>query len=120
MHGDFVSRRSGRQHFKPLAYWRGEKFEYQRGNYLPVIKEVVHIPEEHIEPFAARNKRSRTGRSESVRPTNGHANGHTNGHGGTHEPEEAGWDDGTDPIGLVKEFPSGRETHRRELMRTCA
>ncbi len=39
------------------------------------------------------------------------ANGRSNG---TNEPEEAGWDEGTDPIGVVKEFPSGREIHRSE------
>jgi len=106
-----VSRRSGRQHFAPLAYWRGEKFEYQRGINLPVIKEVVHIPVSPVEPYAARSKRARTGRSQSARANgNGHGNGHP---AGSYEPEEAGWDDGTDPIGMVKEFPSGKEIHRR-------
>ena len=109
VHGDFVSRRSGRQHFKPLAYWRGEKFEYTRGPALPVIKEVVHIPPEYVEPFAAQRKRGRTGRSQSVR--RGHGNG---GSGrGSDEPEEAGWDEGTNPVGVVKD-PSGRELYRRE------
>lgn len=73
-----------------------------------MIKEVVHIPVEPVEPYAAKHKRSRTGRSLSVKPGNGH------GHGGSYMPEEMGWDDGTDPIGVVKEFPSGREIYRRK------
>ena len=97
--GDFVCRRSGRRHFKPLKYWMGERFEYQRGQYQPTITEVLHIPEEVIEPLGA--KRRRTGRSASVKPTRWGA--------------EEGWDANTEPGGLVMDFVSESEIQRREL-----
>ena len=67
-----------------------------------MITEVVHIPAGYVAPYAARHRRGRSGRSQSRRP------------GGyeSQEPEEQGWDDGTDPVGLVKQFPSGQEIHR--------
>ena len=69
----------------------------------------MHIPQEHIEPFAARHTRHRTGRSQSTRPG-------ANGHAGSFEPEEFGWDNETNPIGKVKEYPSGREIERRKRL----
>ena len=52
VHGDFQTRRSGRQHFKPLKWWKGEKFEYKKGPQLAVIKEVVHVPDDYVEPLS--------------------------------------------------------------------
>jgi centromere protein C len=104
--GDFTMRRSGRQHFRPLEYWRGEKFEYTRGQYGAQIKEVVKIAPDVVEPLTNRYKRGRSGRarSGSTKPS------------ASVDPNEAleGWDELTDPIGVVKEFPSNAEIERRE------
>ncbi|ORY22701.1 Mif2/CENP-C like-domain-containing protein [Naematelia encephala] len=102
--GDFLTRRSGRQHFKPLKYWLGEKFEYTRGPAQATIASVVHVPEEPTIPLAARYKRGRSGRSQSAKPS---------ARGVTMEPDEEGWDEKTEPVGLVRQFPSGIEVDRR-------
>ncbi|EIW66523.1 hypothetical protein M231_02297 [Tremella mesenterica] len=101
--GDFIVRRSGRKHFAPLAWWRGEKFSYKRGDKLAIIKEIVKVPEEVPEPLSSRYKPSRTGRSQSVKMESADVA----------EPEGLGWDNQTDPIGIVKDYPSGAEAKRR-------
>ena len=108
--GDFTIRRSGRKHFAPLKYWLGEKFEYASGPGLAVIAEVVRTPTEHVEPLGAKRKRS--GRSQSVRADrNGRAAS------SMAPPEEEGWDDNTEPIGLVKDYTTEQDIERRELSR---
>ena len=99
--GDFTTR-SGRKHFKPLDWWRGEKFNYGRGPGLPVIKEVVHLEDDDKRPLGARKRgNTRNGRSVSTAPVA--------------EPDEGdGWDEATEPIGLVKEFSTDRDIQRRE------
>ncbi|WWD16350.1 hypothetical protein CI109_100776 [Kwoniella shandongensis] len=110
-HGDFVTRRSHRQHFKPLAFWRGEHFEYQPGPGLAVIKEVVQYPQEAARPLGAQ-KRGRSGRSVSVAPG---AKSKKRGNSGDTDDEdtEEGWDNQTDPTGIIVAYPGDEEIHRK-------
>ncbi|WRT63918.1 uncharacterized protein IL334_000845 [Kwoniella shivajii] len=109
-HGNFQTRRSNRQHFKPLEWWRGEKFEYQRGHLLPVIKEVVTYPEAQHDPLSHSKTRRRgksRPRSASAAPVKKRK-----------EREESiidenGWDAQTEPTGVVKAYPGGWEAHRK-------
>ncbi|WWC86037.1 uncharacterized protein L201_000908 [Kwoniella dendrophila CBS 6074] len=124
--GNFTVRRSNRQHFAPLEYWRGEKFEYARGPKCPVIKEVITIPEQPAQPLSQRYKKSRSRqRSSSVvqqpkkrRNRNDYDSQDDdddieNGAQGSIVHTEDGWDAGTEPTGLVKTYPDGFESHRK-------
>ena len=106
--GDFVCRRSGRRHFKPLKYWQGEHFEFEKGQYQPAIAEVVHVPEMPAEYLGSKRKRS--GRSRSNKPSRGDTVDTGNGRWG----EEEGWDHETEPVGIVKDFITSNEIQRRE------
>ncbi|WVF65985.1 hypothetical protein IAT40_000723 [Kwoniella sp. CBS 6097] len=115
-HGNFKTRRSKRQHFKPLEWWRNERFEYMRGPQLPVIKEVVTYPAEPPTPFAEKHKRSRTrtGRSASAVPNGKRRRDSLNDEdNGSAEEDVEGWDANTESLGLVQDYPSANEVHRR-------
>ncbi|WVQ78910.1 hypothetical protein IAT38_001001 [Cryptococcus sp. DSM 104549] len=115
-----ATRRSSRQHFKPLEYWRGERFEWEPGPGLAVIKEVVTYPEEQPQPFAAR--RHRGGAKNRARSGSAAAEetGGKKKKGKGKEVEEGnledGWDDKTEPTGLVLDFPTGEECFRKIAM----
>lgn len=64
--GDFVTRRSGRNHFKPLEYWRNERVEYVRGEYGPVVASVVHVPPVETRPRKAARRARGQGRGRST------------------------------------------------------
>jgi len=44
--GDFKCRRSGRSHIKPLKWWLGDHLEYQPGEHLAEVKEIVRMTDE--------------------------------------------------------------------------
>ncbi|KAF9462682.1 Mif2/CENP-C like-domain-containing protein [Collybia nuda] len=109
-------RKSAREHYKPLEYWRGEKLVYGRsqssGNgvvLVPPIREIVRIPKEQPEPLGKR-KRATRGRSKSkvgdedveVRIVQVPKD----------NPEE-GWDDDTETQCVVLDFPTSEEVARR-------
>nr|QEP49722.1 centromere protein 3 [Inonotus obliquus] len=103
-------RRSTRTRIKPLEWWRLEKVVLGRRDngysVIPVIKEIIRIPREFQEPLGAKRHRSKPrSRSKTVQ------------HAEDQEvvvfnPEE-GWDDQTDPHGVVLDFTSGQEVQRR-------
>lgn len=112
-------RKSAREHYKPLEYWRGEKLVYGRsqssGNGLvlvPPIREIVRIPREEPEPLGKRKRAPTRGRSKSkvaeeeveVRIV----------HVPKENPEE-GWDDDTETQCVVLDFPTAEEVARRTL-----
>ncbi|ORX35333.1 Mif2/CENP-C like-domain-containing protein [Kockovaella imperatae] len=105
--GDFICRRSKRNHFAPLKYWLGEHFEYTRGQYQPVITEVVHVPEVPVESLGAKKKQRRA-RSRSAKPTRDDSSEPVGRFG-----IEDGWDADTEPYGLVQDFVSQKEQQRR-------
>ncbi|KAG5652126.1 hypothetical protein H0H81_006202 [Sphagnurus paluster] len=103
-------RKSAREHYKPLEYWRGEKLVYGRGEragtglvLVPPIREIVRIPKEEPEPLGKR-KRSRA-RSKSKALEEVKVVPITN-------PEE-GWDDDTEPHCVVLDYETNEEVERR-------
>ena len=108
-------RRSQRERYKPLEYWRGEKLVYGRtpnaGPILvPHIKEIIRIPKEVPVPLGAKRKRGATrARSRSnkfeeeddIPPPLPVLN-----------PEE-GWDDNTEAKCTVISFTTGKDVVRR-------
>lgn len=107
-HGNFVTRRSGRQHYKPLEFWRGEKVEYMRGPGCAVIKEIITIPEDPPIPLAARRSR-KNGRARSGSVAAGKRKREDS------VEDEEGWDHKTEPTGLVQDYPFGEECYRSGL-----
>ncbi|OXG75366.1 centromere protein C [Cryptococcus neoformans A2-102-5] len=105
-HGNFVTRRSGRQHYKPLEFWRGEKVEYMRGPGCAVIKEIVTIPEDPPVPLAARRSR-KNGRARDGSVAVGKRKREDS------VEDEEGWDHKTEPTGLVQDYPFGEECYRK-------
>ncbi|KAF5358302.1 hypothetical protein D9756_001215 [Leucocoprinus leucothites] len=92
-------RRSTRERFKPLEWWRGEKVVYGRtassGPVLvPTIKEIRRIPTEQPEPFNHKRRGYNRGRSKTADEKLAKA---------VYNPEE-GWDDATDPFGEVHDL----------------
>jgi centromere protein C len=110
-HRDGV-RRSKRQHYKPLDYWRGEKVVYGRPDFsgqeilVPHIREIIRIPKEQSEPLGKRKRgrsRSRTAGPPSVAGSKIVA----------FNPEE-GWDDDTPSNAKVLDYRNGQEVERRK------
>ncbi|KAJ2930701.1 hypothetical protein H1R20_g6395, partial [Candolleomyces eurysporus] len=108
-HRDGV-RRSKRQHYKPLDYWRGEKVVYGRPDFssqeimVPHIREIIRIPKEQSESLGKR-KRGRS-RSRTAQPS---APGSKIV---AFNPEE-GWDDDTPSNAKVLDYRNGQEVERR-------
>ncbi|KAG5337289.1 hypothetical protein C0989_009918 [Termitomyces sp. Mn162] len=104
-------RKSTREHYKPLDWWRGEKLVYGRpsgssnGHVLvPPIKEIIRIPKETPEPLGKR-KRSSRARSKTAEdihykiiPVN--------------NPEDD-WDKNTEEFCVLLDYDSMEEVERR-------
>jgi hypothetical protein len=94
--GDFRCRRSGRSHIKPLKWWLGDHIEYQPGEYLAEVKEVVRKVDEKRPPLAARRRITK----KPSKPTDG-----------------SGFDRNTSQFGVVWDFPTASEDeNRRKLL----
>ncbi|KAL5532775.1 MIF2 [Sanghuangporus sanghuang] len=103
-------RRGTRARFKPLEWWRLEKFVYGRRDsgqsVVPVIKEVIRIPKEVSQSLGQKRHRSKPrSRSKTVQEVDDEDVVVFN-------PEE-GWDDQTDPHGVVLDFATAQEVQRR-------
>ncbi|KAI0345117.1 hypothetical protein BDW22DRAFT_1353994 [Trametopsis cervina] len=103
-------RRGKRMRYKPLEWWRCEKVVYGRResgvSLVPTIKEIRRVPKEEIQPLGAKHKRKRPPRSKSQSTTLGPDMGDA------FNPEE-GWDDETNPMGIVLEYPTNEEVTKR-------
>lgn len=92
----------------------GERVVYGRREtgvtMVPVIKDVIRIPEEDPGPLHKKSggRSKPRSRSKSAAPK---ANDDEEDMQGLN-PEE-GWDDNTDPVGVVLDFVSGKEIQRR-------
>ena len=99
---------------KPLKWWMGERVVYGRREtgvtMVPVIKDVIRIPEEDPGPLHKKSggRSKPRSRSKSAAPK---ANDDEEDLQGVN-PEE-GWDDNTDPVGVVLDFVGGKEIQRR-------
>lgn len=109
-------RRGSRIRYKPLEWWRCEKVVYGRRetgtSMIPVIKDIIRIPKEAPQPLASKNKprSKRRSRSKTVQDEDQEAL--------VFNPEE-GWDDQTDPHGVVLDFHGGQEVQRSMLSRAA-
>lgn len=105
-------RRSRRAKTKPIKFWLGEKLEYAeyqpgRHNQVPVIAGIRRIPEIDL-PRKRRTQQKSRSKSRKLH---------------SEEPEqlilagnpEDGWDDETDPMGVVVDYDTREEISRREL-----
>jgi hypothetical protein len=97
--GDFKCRRSGRSHIEPLKWWIGERVEYQPGEHLAEVREIVRLHEDR-KPLTKKRNYYRKVSSKQSR-----------------EPSEL--DDGTDydrhtkTFGLVTDYMTGEEDDER-------
>jgi centromere protein C len=110
-------RRSQREHYRPLEYWRGERLVYGRthnsGSILvPQIKEIIRIPKEIPVPFGVKRKRSTT-RQRSHSRTLEAVEGAIPPALPVVNPEE-GWDDQTEAKCTVIHFSTKEEVERRQ------
>jgi centromere protein C len=116
-------RKSVREHYKPLEWWRGEKLVYGRPHghtsssglvLVPPIREIIRIPKEPPQPLGTKRKRTGgRGRSKSkaekevqlkIVPV---------------ENPEEGWDEETDPHCTVLNYPAKEEVMRRPCFLWC-
>lgn len=96
-----------RTRYKPLEWWRCEKVVYGRRDsgtsMVPVIKDIIRLPKDIPEPLARRHGRKPRSQSKTLPDEENNivvAN-----------PEE-GWDDQTDPHGIVLDYVTSSEVRR--------
>ncbi|KAF6763600.1 Mif2/CENP-C like-domain-containing protein [Ephemerocybe angulata] len=111
-------RRSAREHYAPLEYWRGEKVVYGRDRLVPSITEIIRIPKEPPAPLGKRKRGRGRSRSRSRAPsskTGGGAGAGAVGAGavGAAANLEEGWDDDTPSNAKVLDYRTGQEVERR-------
>lgn len=109
-------RRSQREHYRPLEYWRGEKLVYGRTSHsgpilVPQIKEIIRIPKEASVPLGTKRKRGST-RARSQSKLVEAMEGVIPPALPVVDPEE-GWDDNTEAKCTVIHFTSQEEVERR-------
>ncbi|BGO97688.1 Mif2/CENP-C like-domain containing protein [Rhodotorula toruloides] len=102
-------RRTTRERYGRLEYWRNERAIYNRRQSGLGLQAVVRVPKEEPAPLtkAGAKKGTRARRGTSAKP-------HSRGKSVKYEPpEEEGCDDMTDPDGLVWSWEGDAETSRR-------
>lgn len=119
--------RTARERHKPLDWWRGEKPVIKRqivdGEVGPafITAEWLTIPEEKATPLAAKRKggarRARSGTEEAApRKKTKQRRQVSDDDGDSPEPaadDVTGWDEGTEPGGMVMDYTTGEEVMRR-------
>ncbi|KAK7038277.1 CENP-C-C domain-containing protein [Favolaschia claudopus] len=109
-------RRSSRNPYPPLEWWRNEKVEFGGRDpgggpiLVPRIKAIIRIPKEPAVPLS---KKGRTARKRSRTPAAPKDVKIVEKIVKEVENPEAGWDDETQTQVVVKGYPSGREEERR-------
>ena len=110
-------RKSVREHYKPLEWWRGEKLVYGRPRghssnngiiLVPPIREIIRIPKEPPQTLGSKRKRT-GGRGRSKSKVDDEVEVKLVP---VENPEE-GWDDETDPHCAVLDYPVNEEVMRR-------
>ncbi|KAJ9109080.1 hypothetical protein QFC21_000408 [Naganishia friedmannii] len=118
--------RTARERHKPLDWWRGERPVIKRqivnGEVGPafITAEWLTIPEDKATPLAAKRKGgARRARSGTAEPEPKKAKRQPASNGSDDEEQEpeaddvTGWDEGTEPGGMVMDFTTGQEVMRR-------
>ncbi|KAG6848207.1 hypothetical protein H0H93_002319 [Arthromyces matolae] len=104
-------RKSAREHYAPLEWWRGEKRVYGRQAHsnglvlVPPIKEIIRIPKEIPEPLGGKRKRSRAKSKTVDDEIHYKVIPVTN--------PEHGWDDETNNYCLLLDYDTKTEVDRR-------
>ncbi|GEM09638.1 centromere protein C [Rhodotorula toruloides] len=102
-------RRTTRERYGRLEYWRNERAIYNRRQSGLAVQAIVRVPKEEPKPLtkAGAKKGTRARRGTSAKP-------HSRGKSVKYEPpEEEGCDDMTDPDGVVWSWEGDAETSRR-------
>ncbi|KAG9085654.1 hypothetical protein FS749_004248 [Ceratobasidium sp. UAMH 11750] len=116
-------RRSQRERFSPLEWWRNEKFVYGRspdpeeGPFLvPLIKGIERPPKPSPVPLSRKHRSRRTKtvvkvKKEEEDGTSGWLDG--DGVFGAPRAAEDGMDEETEELGVVMDYATGKEVERR-------
>ncbi|EIN07013.1 hypothetical protein PUNSTDRAFT_135711 [Punctularia strigosozonata HHB-11173 SS5] len=116
-------RRGKRVRYAPLEWWRLERVEYgaqreSQGGQVAEIKAIVRIPQEEPQPLGAKRKKGKRAASMRPRPRSKSQSKAVDEEQELEDlaedfnPEE-GWDDKTEPYGVVKDWDTGDEVERR-------
>jgi len=102
---------------KPLDYWRGERILFGRREsgvvaMVPVMKGILRVPKEDPAPLGAKKgrRRANSGKPKSKRSESRQLDDENEPV--VYNPEE-GWDDKTEPFGIVLDYPSQDPVNRR-------
>ena len=98
--GDFKCRRSGRSHIEPLKWWIGERVEYQPGEHLAEVREIVRLHEDR-KPLAKKRNYQRKPIKHSREPSD--------------VDDGTDYDQETQVFGLVTDFMTGTEDDERRM-----
>ena len=103
--------------YKPLEYWRLERVTFGRResgvSMVPVIKDIIRVPKEDSKPLGTNSKKRQT--SAKPRSRSKTAQAEDDQEMIVFNPEE-GWDDQTDPYGVVLEYQGDQEVSRSKYL----
>ncbi|KAG8791377.1 hypothetical protein FRC12_009320 [Ceratobasidium sp. 428] len=117
-------RRSQRERFSPLEWWRNEKFVYGRSPdpdegplLVPLIKGIERPPKPSPIPLSKKHRATRRGKAVKVKKEEDEdgASGWVDGDGvfGGPRAVEDGMDEETEELGVVMDYATGKEIERR-------
>lgn len=111
-------RRSKRQHYPPLDFWRLEKVVWGRRengpSVVPVIKEIIRIPQPEPEPLGVKRRKRSSARTRSKSAVSPDPSNEEIRIVEVDNPE-LGWDDETQPNGIIWDYRLQIEVERRKL-----
>ncbi|KEP53920.1 Mif2/CENP-C-like protein [Rhizoctonia solani 123E] len=113
-------RRSQRERFSPLEWWRGEKFVYGRSPdpeegplLVPLIKAIERPPKPPTAPLTKKGAK-KSGRRIRVKKEEEHEEvALGDGVFGAPRTQEDGMDEDTEELGVVMDYATGKEVERR-------
>jgi hypothetical protein len=121
-------RRSQRERFSPLEWWRNEKFVYGRSPdpdegplLVPLIKAIERPPKPLPVPLSKKNRGKRTRVKVKKEEEDEGGSGWIDGDGifGAPRAVEEGMDEETEELGVVLDHATGNEIERRESFVSC-
>ncbi|KAG8893830.1 hypothetical protein FRB99_001679, partial [Tulasnella sp. 403] len=110
-------RKSKRHRYRPLEFWRGEHAVIRRPRRndppVPIITEIIRVPEEHVEPLGKKHKRR-----GATKPPSSRGPGRPPKEVYMDDPEE-GWDEGTASDAMVMDYDT-KEVIKQVVAKTRA